>query len=105
MSVCPWSPLKSSRHIGIPRWRSGFQKTYTGSALSSEDILSQTPPEPDSRLAYGADASHFVDVRVPAGKGPHPVVFFIHGGFWRSRYDLTYAGHLCHALKSAGIAT
>lgn len=33
------------------------------------------------------------------------MVFFIHGGYWRSRYDLTYAGHLCEALKKVGIAT
>jgi len=42
---------------------------------------------------------------MPTGKGPHPVVFFIHGGYWRAKYDLTYAGHLCDALKKNGIAT
>ncbi|HMF91023.1 MAG TPA: alpha/beta fold hydrolase [Candidatus Angelobacter sp.] len=73
--------------------------------MSSEDRLSRTPPPPDSRVEYGRDASQFVDVRSPAGKGPHPVVFFIHGGFWRAKYDLTHAGHLCHALKQAGIAS
>ena len=54
---------------------------------------------------YGSDANQFVDVRVPHGKGPHPVVFFIHGGYWRAKYDLSYAGHLCAALAKAGIAT
>jgi acetyl esterase/lipase len=78
---------------------------YTGPAVQSEDILSQKPPEPDLRLNYGTDPNNFVDVRLPAGNGPHPVVLFIHGGFWRSRYDLVHAGHLCHALKSAGVAT
>lgn len=42
---------------------------------------------------------------MPSGKGPHPVVFFIHGGYWRGKYDLSYAGHLCAALAKAGIAT
>jgi acetyl esterase/lipase len=78
---------------------------YTGPALSSEDILSKLPPKPDLRLTYGADPNQFVDVRVPSGRGPHPLVFFIHGGFWRSRYDLVHAGHLCHALKGVGLAT
>jgi acetyl esterase/lipase len=73
--------------------------------VQSESILEQKPPEPDLRFPYGQDANQFVDVRIPAGKGPHPIVFFIHGGYWRSKYDLTYAGHLCHALKQAGIAT
>ena len=73
--------------------------------MQSEAILEQKPPEPDLRFPYGQDPNQFVDVRFPAGKGPHPVVFFIHGGYWRAQYDLTYAGHLCHALKKAGIAT
>ena len=73
--------------------------------VQSEAILEQKPPEPDLRFPYGQDPNQFVDVRIPAGKGLHPIVFFIHGGYWRTKYDLTYAGHLCHALKKAGIAT
>jgi acetyl esterase/lipase len=73
--------------------------------VSSEDILSQQAPKADRRHTYGSDPNQFVDLRIPAGKPPHPVVLFIHGGYWRSIYDLTYAGHLCHALKTAGIAT
>jgi acetyl esterase/lipase len=74
-------------------------------AVSNEDILSRTPPPADQRVDYGRDPNQFVDVRLPSGKGPHPVVFFIHGGYWRAKYDLSYAGHLCHALKNEGIAT
>jgi len=70
-----------------------------------ENILDKKPPEPDTRVPYGADANQFIDVRIPAGKGPHPVVFFIHGGYWRARYDLIHAGHLCSALAKSGIAT
>jgi len=73
--------------------------------MASEDILSSKPPAADLRLTYGADPNQFVDLFLPSGRGPHPVVFFIHGGYWRAKYDLTYAGHLCHALKTAGIAT
>ncbi len=73
--------------------------------MQSEIRLSEKPPDPDVRFPYGQDANQFVEVRLPAGKGPHPVVFFIHGGFWRARYDLTHTGHLCDALKKAGIAT
>jgi acetyl esterase/lipase len=29
----------------------------------------------------------------------------IHGGFWRAKYDLAHAGHLCEALRAAGAAT
>jgi acetyl esterase/lipase len=74
-------------------------------AVQSEDILMTQPPPADTRLAYGPDPNQFVDVRFPQGAPPHSVVFFIHGGYWRAKYDLTYAGHLCHALKQAGVGT
>ncbi len=73
--------------------------------MQSEYILSKKPPDPDLRLAYGQDENQFIDIRYPKNQGSHPVVFFIHGGFWRAKYDLTYAGHLCDALKKKGLAS
>ncbi len=73
--------------------------------MSAEDILSQPPPPPDQRVAYGADLNQFLEVRLPHGKGPHPVLLNIHGGYWRAKYDLAHAGHLCEALRAAGVAT
>lgn len=73
--------------------------------MQSESILSKKPPDPDLRFAYGQDENQFIDVHLPQGKGPHPVVFFIHGGYWRVKYGLGYAGHLCEALKKKGIAS
>jgi acetyl esterase/lipase len=29
----------------------------------------------------------------------------IHGGFWRQKYDLTHAGHLCAAVTACGFTT
>jgi len=71
----------------------------------SEEILSLTPPPADVQLAYGSDPNQFGDLRLPKGTGPFPVVMNIHGGFWRARYDLGHAGHLCAALTAKGIAT
>jgi acetyl esterase/lipase len=73
--------------------------------MSAEDILSLPPPPADQRVAYGADPNQFVDVRLPRAKEPHPVLLFIHGGFWRAKYDLAHAAHLCEALRLAGVAT
>jgi len=73
--------------------------------VSSDDILSLPPPKADTRVAYGRDANQFVDLRLAKGKGPHALAVFIHGGYWRARYDLGYAGHLCAALTAKGIAT
>ena len=73
--------------------------------MGSDSILDRKPPDPDGRLTYGTDPNQFIDVRMPAGKGPHPVVLFIHGGYWRAKYDLAHGGHLCAALTKVGIAT
>src|SRR6202007_778161 len=66
---------------------------------------SLAPPKADSRAAYGSDANQFVDLRLPKAKGPHALAIVIHGGYWRAKYDLVYAGHLCAALRAKGIAT
>src|SRR5579859_337838 len=75
----------------------------------SEEILSRQPPPADARLAYGSDANQFLDLRLPApkakSKDPLPVVINIHGGYWRAKYNLDHAGHLCAALTTKGVAT
>jgi acetyl esterase/lipase len=78
--------------------------------VSAEDILSKPQPPPDERVAYGADANQFLEVRLPRAPGrragfAHPVLLNIHGGFWRAKYDLAHAGHLCEALRASGVAT
>jgi acetyl esterase/lipase len=73
--------------------------------VSAEDILSQPQPPPDERVSYGADPNQFLDVRLPRAKGPHSILLNIHGGYWRAKNDLKHAGHLCEALRKAGVAT
>jgi acetyl esterase/lipase len=68
-------------------------------------MMEIAPPDADARLAYGAHPSQFVDFRQPATAGLQPLVVMIHGGFWRQRRTLTYAGHLCIALGLEGFAT
>jgi acetyl esterase/lipase len=57
------------------------------------------------KIAYGEDPNQFGELRIPQGPGPHTVVAFIHGGFWRSRFDLTHANAHCEALTRMGLAT
>ncbi|MGA8541347.1 MAG: alpha/beta hydrolase [Terriglobales bacterium] len=73
--------------------------------MSAEDILSRPQPQPDARVAYGADANQFLEVRLPRVKGPHSILLNIHGGYWRAQYDLAHTGHLCEALRVSGVAT
>src|SRR5579864_8847074 len=70
-----------------------------------DDILDLPPPAADVRVAYGTDPNQFGDLRLPKGKGPFPVVINLHGGYWRAKYDLAHAGHLCAALTALGFVT
>lgn len=74
----------------------------------SDEILTLPAPAADRRVAYGTDPNQFLDLRWPKVRSPDsafPLVINIHGGFWRSRYDLTHAGHLCAALTQRGLVT
>jgi len=75
----------------------------------SDDSLTLPPPPPDARLAYGEDPNQFLDLRLPSAKGHgkhlSPLVINIHGGFWRAKYNLDHASHLCAALSAKGLAT
>jgi len=68
-------------------------------------LMETAPPDADARLTYGPHPSQFVDFRRPAAAGLYPLIVMIHGGFWRQRRALTYAGHLCIALALEGYAT
>jgi len=76
----------------------------------SDDILTTPPPPADARIAYGADPNQFMDLRLPSStskekRGPFPLLINIHGGFWRAKYNLDHAGHLCAALAAKGVTT
>ena len=68
-------------------------------------IIDRAPPPFDLRISYGSDPSQFAELRFPKGKGPFPLLFVVHGGFWQSVYDLSHIGHLCAAFTSTGVIT
>jgi acetyl esterase/lipase len=84
-------------------------------ADNNGDILELAPAPADARVAYGSDPNQFFDLRLPSRKsatpekdtvhGPYPLAINIHGGFWRAKYNLDHAGHLCAALTAKGLAT
>jgi len=73
------------------------------------DILERTPPKADLRLPYGPLPLQFGDLWIPNFGRPlagrrYPLLIFVHGGWWKSAYDLGYAGFLCQAMKEQGVA-
>jgi acetyl esterase/lipase len=73
--------------------------------VPGEDILSLPPPAADLRVRYGPEPEQFADLRFARDRKTAPLAINIHGGFWRQRYDLTHAGHLCAVLAARGINT
>lgn len=72
----------------------------------SADVLTDPPPPAaDARIAYGPEPLQFGDLRVPPGDGAFPLALVLHGGYWQATYNLIHTGHLCEALRDAGIAS
>lgn len=53
------------------------------------------------RITYGPDPSQFGELTRPAGRS-RGVVVVIHGGFWRSEYDLSLGRPLAASLAAEG---
>jgi acetyl esterase/lipase len=54
------------------------------------------------RSAYGPGPDQFLEVTLPAGDGPAPVVVVLHGGFWRARHGIELARPLAADLAARG---
>ena len=69
------------------------------------EVLSRPAPAPGLSLRYGPLPEHVVDVRLPPGNAPAPLVLVVHGGFWREEYDRAHAGPQAAGLAAAGYVT
>jgi len=52
-----------------------------------QDYMNQPQAKADARIAYGAAPAQVVELFLPKGKGPHPVVVLIHGGCYLAEYQ------------------
>ena len=83
----------------------GSAGAMAGCTDSAPNGVSQVAVQPDQRISYGAGEHQFGELRIPKDAGPHPVLVVIHGGFWRSGFDLRHLDPFCSALTEAGWAT
>jgi acetyl esterase/lipase len=56
------------------------------------------------RIRYGDDPSQFFELWQPE-QAVVGFAVFIHGGFWRAKYDLSHANPLCAGLAGRGLIT
>lgn len=84
--------------------------TMTSSApsfapLTWDDLTARPREKPDATIAYGSDNMQKVDVWLPAGAGPHPVVLMVHGGCWQTSIaDRSIMDWIAADLRRDGIA-
>jgi len=75
-----------------------------GALLTWPEFLARPKPEPDRTIRYGDHPRQVVDLYLPPGAGPHPVVVMIHGGCWSAPWDRTLMNHVSDDLRRRGIA-
>lgn len=68
------------------------------------DLLERPRPAPDHVIRYGDHERQVVDLYLPTGPGPHPVVVMIHGGCWSAPWDRTLMNWASDDLRRRGIA-
>lgn len=73
--------------------------------MSWVDLIGRPKPKADAQIAYGSDPLQHVDLWLPKGATPHPVVLMVHGGCWQTRIaDATLMNYVADDLRSRGIA-
>jgi acetyl esterase/lipase len=59
---------------------------------------------PPTRHPYGEHPHQTCDLHLPSGRGPHPVVVVLHGGYWQAPYTKLIMRPLCQDLARRGYA-
>ena len=69
------------------------------------DLLNRPKPQPSLTIPYGEDPLQIVDLWLPAGDGPHPVVLMVHGGCWQTQIaERDIMNWIADDLRRRGIA-
>lgn len=76
----------------------------SAAACAAQGLPSVGEAAAPRRIAYGAHASHYAELSLPAGAGKIPVIVVVHGGFWRQLYGAALGVPLAADLAAAGVA-
>lgn len=73
--------------------------------MSWADLLAMERAEPQAVHAYGELEQQVIDIWLPEGEGPHPVVLMVHGGCWQKAIaNRTLMNYMAEALRQRGLA-
>jgi acetyl esterase/lipase len=70
--------------------------------MDPAEVLTRAAHLPDAVLRYADHDEALVDVRLPDGSAPHPLVVLLHGGFWKQQWDRRHTRPLADALAAEG---
>ncbi len=73
--------------------------------LSPSDIVKLPSQPPLAKISYGSAPQQYAELRVPAGKGPFPVIVLFHGGCYGDYAAADYTAPMASALVKEGWAT
>ncbi len=68
--------------------------------MHPRDVLAQAARDPDAVDRYAAGPDHVIDLYLPSGNRPAPVIFLAHGGYWQ--FDRRPSRLLAGALAADG---
>ena len=84
------TPAASARPVALMTW---------------SDLLGRDMPETPHQIRTGPGAADVVDLWLPEGDGPHPVVIIVHGGCWQKDIaDRTIMNFAAEDLRQRGLA-
>jgi acetyl esterase/lipase len=73
--------------------------------LAWPDLTGRPLPQPTDTLHFGDRPWNVVDIWIPDGAGPHPVVLMVHGGCWQKAIaDRTLMNYAAEDLRKRGLA-
>ena len=73
--------------------------------MTPTDIPKLPSQPPSAKVAYGTAPQQFAELRLPAGKGPFPVVVILHGGCYGDYASVEYTAPMASSLTREGWAT
>lgn len=91
--------------IALAPMTSACARPPASTMVTYSQLVTASGESPEAeRVAYGADALQFGELRLPSGTARVPLVVFLHGGCWLSGYTLQHTRAFATALAQAGYA-
>ncbi|XKE46191.1 alpha/beta hydrolase [Halomonas organivorans] len=88
------------RDYSPSRFARDFQATLARQAQEGQAVMARFRPQ---RLCHGDDPEVCLDLFLPEGNGPWPLMVFIHGGYWQE-LDHTATNFLAERYLARGMA-